>query len=160
MLACFTLAITGCGGNADKKIENVIGGLIDAENKNIEAKSGEDASGDINNEHQGGDEDVQLPNGSTEVPLNGDNKSEWPSEVPGYVPHIKGDISQVVIMHPEEDATSYTIAYENVNESGLDFYENELLSSGWDVYYKIDYGQAWTIQATYNDEAIIYSCMG
>lgn len=156
LFVCFALLITGCSGNVDQAIENVVGELIDEENKNIEAERGEDVSEDVNDDkQQGGEESAQSPNDSAEDPADGGNKTEWPSEIPGYVPQLQGDIDAVVKMHPEEDATSYTIAYENVNDVGMDYYENELVSNGWAIDQKTNFGESWMIQANYNNEAAI-----
>ncbi len=155
LLAYFTLLISGCGGgNPEKTIESVIGGLIEAENKSIEAQKNNDM--ETSAESKDDAADTESPSGSTSTSAGKTvSHCEWPSNIPGYVPQLQGDIAAVVEMTPEENAKAITIAYENVNDSGADAYEKELLSKGWTIDSKTNMGEAWMIIAGYKDEARI-----
>lgn len=83
------------------------------------------------------------------------NKMEWPNEIPSYVPQLNGNIYTVTVVHPEEDAVNYTIAYENLRSITLGDYEKELIASGWAIDYKIDMGGTWMLQANYGDKAYV-----
>ncbi len=152
-LSLFVLLFTvGCGKSTEETIENVIGGLIEAENQAIEADNN---SSDVNEDDEINDGNGPGSSGDNGGSISVEHQAEWPSDLPSYVPRMEGDLTEVVITHPEEGTKSYIIAYENLQIFDADVYEKELLSNGWTIDGTVEMGEAWMIYASIENKASI-----
>jgi len=122
----------GCGGTGEKAIEKTIEKLIEAENKAIEA--------DINKEKD------------TEAANTGDGSGQavhsfdWPAGIPDYVPKMEGNIFSAGREETNERII-YHVAYENIGDTGVDSYENQLIANGWNIFLKQEMESSWMLHA-------------
>ncbi|UNC93198.1 hypothetical protein [Candidatus Contubernalis alkaliaceticus] len=106
-----------------------------------------------NKESPGAEQNQQQSGGSeAERPDNSSGTNQWPSDIPGYVPQLKGDFSYI----KEDKSTElysqyYMIIYENIKDTA-DSYEEKLISNGWTIIVKDDFECSWVINASYGDD--------
>ncbi len=126
ILTCLLLALVSCGGNTEK----------------AEA-----------NNQQNAEQKQQQSNGAkVEQPVSTSSTNKWPSDIPGYVPQLKGDVSDVKEAASTKDyAQYYHIIYENIEDT-MDSYEKELVSNGWAITVSTDLEAIWSINARYNND--------
>lgn len=126
LIACLLLALVGCGSNTEK--------------------------GEANNQQNTEQKQQQYNGAKVEQPVNTSSTNKWPSDIPGYVPQIKGDVSDVKEAASTKDyAQYYHIIYENIEDT-MDSYEKELVSNGWAIIVSTDLESIWSINARYNND--------
>ncbi len=102
LLVCFALLHSGCAGNADKTIENVVGGLMEAENKSIEAETASSESSEDHSAMQSsGSEQEEQDSGNGLVQTNGSSKTipkDYPKDFcPIYEPSTIIDVQRIQV---------------------------------------------------------------
>ena len=156
----FSISTLGCAKTGEEAIKNVIGSLIEAENEanesqqeNIPAVNSADSGGSGSTS----DDDSAGSSGADNAQINTSQSGavSWPSEIPGNVPRLPGDIAQVIVTHPEQGWSNYTIAFVNINNINIDDYAAELEANGWSIDMKSDMGDAWIIYAGYGEDIIL-----
>ena len=126
--------------------------FIEAENETILTDYETDSTFDSDSPEEGLDEHTET---DSEEYTGLAFEDKWPSDIPGYVPQILGDISGVMVTKPDDQTKNYTIGYVNIKVTDKDYYVNELKSKGWSIISVTDLGTSWVIQANYEDKAII-----
>ncbi len=119
VLACFALVLTGCIDNVDKIIENVIGSLIESENKSIETDEASPRPAEAEDQHT-----TEQDSGSSQAKPGSDSNSipeDYPMEFcPIYEPSTIIDTEQINV----EDKVIYIIQFVSKDEMNTigDFY--------------------------------------
>ncbi len=120
LLLCISISISMLfSACAEKTIKNVIGGLIDAENKSIEKESesrSEKAA-------QGTDSNDNIPIGEYEA-------LKWPDWVPASIPSYKyGDLYHA---QRYDDSGHLYLTNINMKKDPFNAYIRELMNKGWE----------------------------
>ncbi len=92
----------------------------------------------------GGEGGNQPSNGSTGEQTGG--SFDWPSGIPDYVPQLEGDIFSAGCEETNERVIYY-IVYENIKDAGVDSYENQLRTGGWNIFLKQEVENSWMLHA-------------
>jgi hypothetical protein len=135
------LALTGCFSSPESVIEDTIESLIEAENEAIESSNDNNSASE---ESSGAETEVEHS-----------DTTQWPDELPDYIPPLDGDVVAHTKVFPEDGFTSHTIAFENMGSNDMDTYIDVLLSNGWSIDMQTELPDAWMVQAHRADSEFI-----
>lgn len=134
---------TGCQRAEEDTVENIIKEFGGDEVKDV----------DFESDSEGGSMSVETTGGKIDMVTG--SKAKWPSEAPGFVPQMNGDLVSIqIITHNDEGQTpgkSFTALYERIKDD-KDSYRKELESNGWNIVMELDLGEeGWSIQAEHSE---------
>lgn len=127
-----------CKQSEDEAVEKVIQQFGGDEVKDVDFKS----------DSEGGSLSVETSGGKIDMVTG--SKAQWPSEAPGFVPRMDGDLVSIQTISDTDagpTGKSYTALYENIKDD-KDSYMKKLESNGWNIMMELDLGdEGWSIQA-------------
>jgi len=132
LIVCLLLILIGCQETTDEvetidEVERMLASIAEQEQENTGSKE-------------------------TERPASASGDYKWPSDIPGYVPQLKGVVADIKeASSTEEYSQYYHIIFEDIEDTA-DSYEEKLISNGWTIIVTTDLEEIWAINAKYEDD--------